>query len=264
MPGRSWRPVVVATVCLAVVALPLGLWAADSFSDVSSSNVHRNDIAWLQDNDVTLGCNPPTNTQFCPGQPVLRQQMASFMRRLAEGKIVDAATAVDADRVGGRRPSELGRIAYVTADADDDRLIGGSHLATTITAPTKGFLAISYTGEVIATDRSPDTWGCMIGVDGGFPDAGAGYGSSSTQFFIDGCTAQLVMEVAAGEHRVEVVVERTFDTAEFRAGSLTAQFVPFDGSGRLATLDQSADGDRSLEEQLDRFRTTVSEMAAQD
>lgn len=30
---------------------------------------------------VTLGCNPPDNTRFCPDQLVERDQMASFLAR---------------------------------------------------------------------------------------------------------------------------------------------------------------------------------------
>jgi len=33
---------------------------------------------------ITLGCNPPTNDRFCPGDRVTRGQMAAFLKRAAE------------------------------------------------------------------------------------------------------------------------------------------------------------------------------------
>jgi hypothetical protein len=79
-----------------LVAIPIAVVASDAFTDVPESNVHHADIAWLKDARVTIGCNPPANSEFCPGDPVLREQMASFMRRLAENRVVDAASALEA------------------------------------------------------------------------------------------------------------------------------------------------------------------------
>lgn len=33
---------------------------------------------------ITLGCNPPNNDRFCPGDRVNRGQMAAFLKRAAE------------------------------------------------------------------------------------------------------------------------------------------------------------------------------------
>lgn len=95
----------LGVVALLFVAAPLVVTATDSFVDVPESNVHHDNVAWLAETGVTRGCNPPSNTEFCPGEPVSRQQMASFLRRLAEGKVVDAATAEDAAALGGQPPS---------------------------------------------------------------------------------------------------------------------------------------------------------------
>lgn len=67
-----------------VVAVPLTVIASDRFTDVPDSNTFHGFITWLADNEVTLGCNPPTNDEFCPGDNVTREQMAAFMRRLAQ------------------------------------------------------------------------------------------------------------------------------------------------------------------------------------
>ena len=51
------------------------------FGDVSTGNVHWRDIAALARSGITFGCNPPSNSKYCPGQDVTRGQMASFIVR---------------------------------------------------------------------------------------------------------------------------------------------------------------------------------------
>lgn len=52
----------------------------DLFDDDGSS-VFERDIDRLGAAGVTKGCNPPTNNLYCPDEPVLRGQMASFLAR---------------------------------------------------------------------------------------------------------------------------------------------------------------------------------------
>lgn len=92
---RRWLRGLAVLAVLAVLA-PTAAWASDKFSDVPDSNVFHNDISALADSGVTQGCNPPTNTQYCPGDFVTREQMAAFLNRLgalADGKepVVNAA-----------------------------------------------------------------------------------------------------------------------------------------------------------------------------
>lgn len=42
----------------------------------------QHDIAVLAAFEVTRGCNPPTNSRFCPDSPVSRDQMATFLDRV--------------------------------------------------------------------------------------------------------------------------------------------------------------------------------------
>lgn len=39
------------------------------------------DIEWIADRGITRGCNPPANTEFCPGAVVSRGEMATFLVR---------------------------------------------------------------------------------------------------------------------------------------------------------------------------------------
>ena len=50
------------------------------FSDTSNSTFDS-DIAWLADQGITKGCNPPLNTEFCPDSAVTRGQMAALLVR---------------------------------------------------------------------------------------------------------------------------------------------------------------------------------------
>ena len=50
------------------------------FADIHSS-VFADSIRRMAAAQVTLGCNPPTNDQFCPDADVTRQQMAAFVWR---------------------------------------------------------------------------------------------------------------------------------------------------------------------------------------
>ncbi len=50
------------------------------FIDASSS-VFANAIDWLAGEDITEGCNPPSNHRFCPSDRVSRGEMAVFLSR---------------------------------------------------------------------------------------------------------------------------------------------------------------------------------------
>ena len=51
-----------------------------SFEDILNS-VHRYDINEIAYRGVTKGCNPPSNTKYCPSLDVTRGQMAAFIGR---------------------------------------------------------------------------------------------------------------------------------------------------------------------------------------
>ncbi len=55
------------------------------FVDIEG-NVFTDDIIWLAEAEITSGCNPPTNTMFCPDNVVTRGQMAAFLHRALPAK----------------------------------------------------------------------------------------------------------------------------------------------------------------------------------
>ena len=63
-----------------VRGLGLSSSGALEFTDDDGS-VFESDIEKLAHAGITLGCNPPANTRFCPDDPVTRGQMAAFLVR---------------------------------------------------------------------------------------------------------------------------------------------------------------------------------------
>lgn len=59
---------------------PYGGESPYAFTDISDS-VHWENINKIAELRITLGCNPPDNTKFCPLAPVTRGQMAAFLTR---------------------------------------------------------------------------------------------------------------------------------------------------------------------------------------
>lgn len=51
------------------------------FDDVPASNTFHGDIAKLATAGITKGCNPPSNSLYCPADSVTRGQMAAFLHR---------------------------------------------------------------------------------------------------------------------------------------------------------------------------------------
>ena len=63
-----------------VRALGYPISGEDYFTD-DNGNIHEHNINTLRANNVTLGCNPPTNDRFCPNDSVRRDHMAAFIHR---------------------------------------------------------------------------------------------------------------------------------------------------------------------------------------
>jgi hypothetical protein len=102
---------------LLVPALALALTSGSSAAAAGSSSssdgytpfrdapfgVHEPGIDWLAGSGVTAGC---TTSTYCPGDPVTRAQMATFLHRLS-GNADGTPRSVDAARVGGRTAGQL-------------------------------------------------------------------------------------------------------------------------------------------------------------
>ena len=106
-PRMRRLPVRIAwlVAALALLVVPVVAMGAGGFDDVADDNIFWRDIRWMQESGITLGCNPPANTNYCPSSNVTREQMAAFMHRLADNRVVDAATVegFTADELRGQQ-----------------------------------------------------------------------------------------------------------------------------------------------------------------
>jgi 5'-nucleotidase len=66
-----------------VRALHLNDEAGTDFTD-TDGHLFENDILRLSASGITRGCNPPANDQFCPDDPITREQMAAFFHRASQ------------------------------------------------------------------------------------------------------------------------------------------------------------------------------------
>lgn len=60
-------------------------------------SVFEADIEKLAAAGITRGCNPPLNDQFCPEDPVTREQMAAFLSRALNLPTIDGVSFLDDD-----------------------------------------------------------------------------------------------------------------------------------------------------------------------
>lgn len=132
--GRRWW-VVAVVAAVGLVSQVAVAWAvASRFADVPPSNPFVDDIEWVADAGVTLGCGDGTN--YCPTDSVTRQQMAAFMHRLAVNQVVDAAT------VQGLEPADLKGDSGPQGPKGDPGVVGFYTKDTHTAASTPGY----YTG----------------------------------------------------------------------------------------------------------------------
>jgi hypothetical protein len=129
----------IALLVAVALVIPGAVYASHQFNDVPDSHTFHNAIAWMKDNNITVGCNPPANTNYCPDDNVTRGEMAAFMKRLAENNVVDAATLDGADSVAYTNPA--------AGDVSDNVALPLNTVAElaelSITAPVSGGLVIT-------------------------------------------------------------------------------------------------------------------------
>lgn len=99
---------------------------SDRFTDDDNS-VFEADIEMLAEAGVTLGCNPPDNTLFCPDNVVTRAEMATFLGR-ALGLTPDTPPPTSSTTIGGSTSTSSDDSTTTT---DDD----GSSTSTSVPGP---------------------------------------------------------------------------------------------------------------------------------
>jgi hypothetical protein len=72
--------------------------AENAFTDDNSS-VHEAKIDLIAAANITRGCNPPSNTHYCPNEPVSRAEMATFLVRALGLETITAPPQLPIERV---------------------------------------------------------------------------------------------------------------------------------------------------------------------
>jgi subtilisin family serine protease len=89
-------------------ALNLPATGTDYFTDDTDS-IFEADINRLAAAGITLGCNPPTNDEYCPANSVTREQMAAFLTRALN--LPATGTDYFTDDTGSIFESDINRLA---------------------------------------------------------------------------------------------------------------------------------------------------------
>ncbi len=149
----NWIRYGVVVLVVSAVVGPAAAYAGDTYSDVPNTNIFHNDIDWMYENGITLGCNGPN---FCPKAAVTREQMSAFMHRLAISRVVNAATATmastatNATLLAGKGPNSYSNPVFGSAST----VVGPGYfdaipmVTVTFTAPANGYVALSYFASV--------------------------------------------------------------------------------------------------------------------
>jgi hypothetical protein len=242
----------VALLVAGALLIPAAVYASHQFTDVPDSHTFHNAIDWMKDNNITVGCNPPANTQYCPDDNVKRGQMAAFMKRLAENNVVDAAT------LDGKDSTEY--LAVTSAQSFD--WFGGPNIflaaagtpivETSITAPVAGHLLVmghaavgnATASEFITIWIALDGGTCGIAavtpansVDGATTYASPDLAGEDASTAVNGLVA-----VSAGAHTVTLCGASTASGGEVFNATVIAQFLGEGSASALAGLQGSGEG----------------------
>jgi hypothetical protein len=238
---KTWGRTALIVAVTALIVAPLTAVASHSFTDVPDTNIFHADIDWLKDSGVTKGCNPPANTLFCPKDEVTREQMAAFMNRLANNKVVHAATAEtaekagDADTLDGKDSAEFvegSQLLAVHAGGNQSLVVSTDTVVRQVdlTAPVAGTVIVTSTATGLEFDAG-NQLGCSITtgttLDHAFLQRWESGGSMS------GALGQLAgtrgFDVTAGQTlTVNMVCARVFPegSSTIQDSALTAIFIP--------------------------------------
>jgi hypothetical protein len=238
---RRWVRIALIVGVTALVVAPLTAVASHSFTDVPDTHTFHEDIEWLKDTGVTIGCNPPENTEFCPERFTSRGEMSAFMHRYAQ--FIDAedgtpGEADNADTLDGFDAEALAsRAGFASSDDLPDE---ATSLEDTIVAPAAGIIVVSGSADVgVTADGTPDSLVCVATLDGNeIEGSSMSISSDDTNDDVGDeiCSTNAATVVGAGTYEVGFAVTPEAASAyDLGAGTMTAVWVPFDGSGEVPT-----------------------------
>lgn len=135
--------VLMMAMAIAVLAVPTAVLAAGGAFTDDDTSIFEADIEWMAATGVTKGCNPPTNDNFCPDDPVTRGAMAAFMHRY--------------DDYLGRGGAARDMLNFATTSTTAEELT-----TVTVDAPGPGTLVVEIDGQYwldLDATSSDSVWG---------------------------------------------------------------------------------------------------------
>ena len=121
--GFGYQPVLGGNAAIRVSPYISGVSDPPGFDD-SVGHTFELAIDWMLEEEITVGCNPPDNTRYCPNDAVTRGQMAVFVSRVLGLPSPSGDHFTDDD--GAFYESAANRLfeAGITVGCDDGRFCG--------------------------------------------------------------------------------------------------------------------------------------------
>jgi S-layer homology domain len=220
---RGARVALSVVALAALLAVPVGVFAVHSFTDVSDSNTFHREIGRVKGAGITAGC---TATKFCPNDHVTRGQMAAFLARTGARSSTTQSSGATLS-VDNDNPTILATVSIKAGDVTGGYatiLLTGSFTAY---AQSATFLPLRAHAMIVdAVTKSPITGG-VAQVDA----------ITSTNIGADGTGLVGAVTVPTGVTKSYdlVAVRGGGDEVSgtlFGTGTLSAVYIPFAGDGR--------------------------------
>ena len=235
--GSTRAKVAVGMLAGALIALPAGVWAATSFSDVPTSHPFYNEISAVAEAGIAQGFNDGT---YRPANDITRQAMAAFMERGVGRAVSDAAHPLVV-----LVPNEDNEVAAVFLD-------GGA-----TGAGTTGYVHLS--ASMYASSTNATTGGCPCRVEVRLMSGNAVVKASYLSVPLDanGDTAvgttslDTVVKVTGDFSRRYTLIARVLEGSAMISSdaSLVATYFPLSGDGdNTATYEMSCPKDDPFEQ----------------
>ncbi len=227
------RSTLLITLVATLLLIPAVALGAGVFDDVPTGHLFEDDIEWLESAGVTKGCNPPTNSLYCPDATVTRGQMAAFLHRLSDN-VVDAAT------VDGFDAADIVSVYGVSAGEWDDFFFAGMApiLSDTIEAPADGYFHITASVSAGDDDTMAGAGALVVAVDVDNVTVTAEALAWFTECAPlnpmcgdDTVTLTAVVPVAAGSHDIDLMALENGFGSYLHGRSISTIFTPFGSAG---------------------------------
>jgi S-layer homology domain len=149
---RRGARIALSVVALAsLLAVPIGVFASHSFTDVPNSNTFHTQIGRVKGAGITAGC---TATTYCPDANVTRGQMAAFLARTGgRAAKAQAATSLPSGSSGVLLTSvtiKPGDVTGGTANIQIDAAITG-YTETVTGCPCTAYYYVTVNGGLVGT-----------------------------------------------------------------------------------------------------------------